>query len=90
MVTFDLINQEIDRRCFYKRGTAVPISKRLASSFMKSLTNPGLHHFLCNLRSLRSYRRAKTRAMNPITAKVVNAMSMFDIILHLHSINNKS
>ena len=47
-------------------------------------------YFLCSLLSLRSYIRAKTRAMNPITAIVVNAMSMFDIILNLHSINNKS
>jgi len=47
-------------------------------------------HFLCNLRNLRSYSRAATSAMNPITAKVVNAMSMFDIVINLHSINNKS
>lgn len=47
-------------------------------------------HFLCSLRSLRLYRRAKTSAMNPITAKVVNAMSTFVIVINLHYINNKS
>lgn len=28
--------------------------------------------------------------MKPITAKVVNAMSMFDIFVHLHPINDES
>mgnify|MGYP001618223909 FL=1 len=30
------------------------------------------------------------RPMKPITANVVNAMSMFDIVVYLHSINKKS
>lgn len=60
-------------------------TKDVAAEFIRKV-----FYFLCNLRSLRLYRRAKTSAMNPITAKVVNAMSTFVIVINLHCINNKS
>jgi hypothetical protein len=47
-------------------------------------------YFFCNLRSLRWYSSTRMRPMKPITANVVNAMSMFDIVVYLHSINKKS
>jgi len=49
-----------------------------------------LRHFLCNLRDLRSDKKTTMTPITPITAKVVNAMSMFDIVIYLPSVNIKS
>ena len=47
-------------------------------------------YFLCSLRNLRSYSRTITRPIRLNTSKVVNATSMFDIVIYLHSVNKKT